>query len=227
MRFKNVFSIIGPAMIGPSSSHTAGAVRIGRMARQLLGRQPERVRIELFGSFAETYKGHGTDKALAAGLLDFDTDDSRVVSSLEEMEKLGIEVEFAIGKGTGPHPNSANIELWAGGSRAEVLGASIGGGNIVIHALNGFDVKCTGEFPTLVLIHHDSPGVLAAVTKLLSDCGINIGYMDVDRKERNGQAMTVVEADNTIPEEACEALRALPSIHSVTLIDLTRKVETP
>jgi L-serine dehydratase len=223
MRFKNVFSIIGPAMVGPSSSHTAGAVRIGRVARQLLGTQPQRALITLYGSFAETYQGHGTDLALIGGLLDYDTDDARIRISLEEAQLAGMEVTFTLDSGNFPHPNTAKIELWAVDQYAEVVGASIGGGNIVIHAMNGFDVQCTGEFPTLILIHADLPGVLSGITNILSSDGVNIGYMDLDRKGRNGQAMTVIEADTPMTAGTVEKIKQLPHIEKVSIIDLTRR----
>jgi len=223
MRFKNVFSIIGPAMVGPSSSHTAGAVRIGRVARQLLGAQPERARITLYGSFAETYQGHGTDLALVGGLLDYDTDDARIRTSLTDAEELGIEIAFVTGHGTFPHPNTAKLQLWGKGKQAEIVGASIGGGNIHIHGMNGFDVNCSGEFPTLVIVHTDHPGVLAGITKILCESNTNIGYMDVDRKGRSGEAMTVVETDSPVPPDTLERILQLPYINHVSVIDLTRK----
>jgi L-serine dehydratase len=223
MRFKNVFSIIGPAMVGPSSSHTAGAVRIGRVARQLLGVQPLRAHIKLYGSFAETYQGHGTDLALVGGLLDYDTDDPRLRNSLTEAGQTGMEITFSTSVENMPHPNMAKLELWAGDHYAEVLGASIGGGNIIIHSMNGFDVQCTGEFPTLVIIHKDQPGVLSGITQVLSSDDVNIGYMDLDRKGRNGEAMTVVEADTLMTAATVEAIRQLPHIEHVSLLDLTRR----
>ncbi|MCR8643516.1 L-serine ammonia-lyase, iron-sulfur-dependent subunit beta [Paenibacillus sp. N1-5-1-14] len=223
MRFKNVFSIIGPAMVGPSSSHTAGAIRIGRVARQLLGVQPEKVRILLYGSFAETYQGHGTDLALIGGLLDYETDDPRIRNSFEEAKLAGVEVSFVPITGNCPHPNTAKLELWAGDEYTEVLGASIGGGNIVIHAMSGFDVQCTGEFPTLVIQHIDSTGIIAQITNILSVFGLNIGYMDVDRKRRNGEAMTVIELDTPITKQVQDTISRLPNIVKVSVIDLTRR----
>ncbi|ANY69503.1 L-serine dehydratase, iron-sulfur-dependent subunit beta [Paenibacillus sp. BIHB 4019] len=221
MRFKNVFSIIGPAMVGPSSSHTAGAVRIGRVARQLLGTVPNKAAIKLYGSFAETYQGHGTDLALAAGLLDYDTDDARIRHSLKDAWSSGVEINFSLGVGHVPHPNTARVELWAGDRYAEIVGASIGGGNIMIHQMNGFDVQCTGEFPTLVLLHGDFPGVLSGITHVLCEDGINIGYMDVDRKARNGEAMTVIEADTKITAAMQLKIQQLPHMIKSSVIDLT------
>lgn len=221
MRFKNVFSIIGPAMIGPSSSHTAGAVRIGRFARQFLGEQPAKAEICFYGSFAETYKGHGTDLAIVGGILDFPTDDERIRHSLESAEDLGIKVEFTTGVAPGAHPNTVKIILSAGEERSEVTGASIGGGTIVIRSINGFEVKCSGELPTLVIAHADRQGVLAGITALFSRENVNIGYIITDRKGRTGEALTVVEADTVIPESLRETISSLPHVSRIAYINLT------
>lgn len=223
MRFKNVFSIIGPSMVGPSSSHTAGAVRIGRVARQLLGCQPETAQMTLFGSFAETYWGHGTDLALTAGLLDYDTDDERIPEADIEAEKAGMSMEWVQGKGNGPHPNSVKITLRSGERKAEIVAASIGGGTIAVYSLNGFDVQITGEYPTIAVTHSDSQGVLASLTALLSREGVNIGYMDVDRKGRSEAAMTVFELDTAPSANAINEMMKLPHILEVTTIDLTQR----
>jgi len=223
MRFKDVFSIIGPAMIGPSSSHTAGAVRIGRVARQLLGELPEQVNIRLYGSFAETYRGHGTDIALVGGILDMDTDDPGIRDSLAKAEKLGVDVSISPSRGISPHPNTAKITLRKGERSVEVLGSSIGGGNIVIHSVNGFDIKFSGDFPTIVLFHLDKTGVIAGVTKVLSDAGINIGFMDVARAEREGEAMTAIEVDSPVSQEVLVRLSRLKHVRRVLQIDLSRK----
>ncbi|TJY42007.1 L-serine ammonia-lyase, iron-sulfur-dependent, subunit beta [Cohnella pontilimi] len=221
MRFKDVFSIIGPAMIGPSSSHTAGAVRIGRAARRLFGRQPAEAVVTLYGSFAETYAGHGTDRAIAGGLLDYDTDDVRLPNALEEAERQGLRISFRTGVGMGPHPNYARIELRDEHGTAEMSGASIGGGNIQVVSINGFDVGCSGMYPTLVVTAADRQGVLASLTRVVSDAGLNIGYMMVDRKARDGEAMTVIEVDARPPETLLQEVRRLPHVTELAVIDLT------
>ncbi|WP_334073762.1 MULTISPECIES: L-serine ammonia-lyase, iron-sulfur-dependent subunit beta [Paenibacillus] len=221
MRFKNVFSIIGPAMVGPSSSHTAGAVRIGRFARQLLGEPPKEARICFYGSFAETYKGHGTDLAVVGGILDYRTDDERIRRSLQIAEDSGIQVQFSTGTAPGLHPNTVKIVLSAGEKTCEVTGASIGGGTISIRQMNGFEAKCSGELPTLVVEHADRQGVLAGITALFSREDVNIGYINTDRKGRTGEALTVVEADQVIPDSLIGEISALPHISRVSLIHLT------
>ncbi|NBD25487.1 L-serine ammonia-lyase, iron-sulfur-dependent subunit beta [Paenibacillus glycinis] len=220
MRFKDVFSIIGPVMVGPSSSHTAGAARIGRVARQLLGDVPEQAIITLHGSFAETYAGHGTDLALIGGLLDFATDDARIPGAFAEADAAGMQVQLRRGTGTTPHPNYAEITATRGGKTVEVRGASIGGGNIEIHKINGFDAGCTGYYPTLVIAHDDEVGVLAAITGALGTAGMNIGFMHVDRKARSGAALTVVECDRKPDPQLREAIAGLPHVGSVSIIDL-------
>jgi L-serine dehydratase len=225
MRFKDVFSIIGPAMVGPSSSHTAGAVRIGRVARQLLGVRPERAKITFYGSFAETYQGHGTDLAIVAGLLGHDTDDPGIPVSLELAAESGMAVQFATALNPVFHPNTAKLVLQAGDRATEVLGNSIGGGNIEIVSVDDFDVKFTGASPTLVISHADRPGMVAEVTALLRERQINIAAMDVDRKGRNGEAMTVLEIDSPATEELESAVSAVAGVQRVRVVDLARKPE--
>lgn len=221
MRFKDVFSIIGPSMVGPSSSHTAGAVRLGRVARQLLGELPERVEIVFYGSFAETYQGHGTDLAIVGGLLDYETDDPRIPTSLITMSQLGIEIIFKQGKGQPWHPNTAKMTLFINERRLSVMGASIGGGNIEIMTVDDFDVKFTGMYPTLVIYHNDRPGMIADVADILRRELINIGHMDLDRKERSGDAMTIVEVDSPISDDLIVEITALSTVHEVKRVDLT------
>lgn len=222
MRFKDVFSIIGPAMVGPSSSHTAGAARIGRAARQLFGGQPAEVRIIFFGSFAATYAGHGTDRAIVGGLLDFRPDDTRISNALEIAGQSGLHIAFEIGKGLYPHPNTAKLILSdpAKQKQLTVVGTSIGGGNIEIVEVNGFSVKMTGIYPTLVLQHRDWTGVIADITQLLRQHETNIGYMSVDRKSRSGDALTVLELDGPVTVELMEELRRLPALQSIQIVDL-------
>ncbi|ULL18613.1 L-serine ammonia-lyase, iron-sulfur-dependent, subunit beta [Paenibacillus sp. H1-7] len=225
MRFKDVFSIIGPAMVGPSSSHTAGAARIGRAARQLFGEQPEQALILFYGSFAATYRGHGTDRAIVGGLLDLQTDDPRIPDALEIAEQRGLHVTFDEGKGLFPHPNTAKIVLASSSKpkQLSMVGTSIGGGNIEIVEINGFSVKMSGVYPTLVLWHHDWPGAVADMTQLLKQRSVNIGYMSVDRKSRSGDALTVLELDAAPTPELVADLNGVQAIQSVHIVDLNRE----
>ncbi|WP_307555748.1 MULTISPECIES: L-serine ammonia-lyase, iron-sulfur-dependent subunit beta [unclassified Paenibacillus] len=225
MRFKDVFSIIGPSMIGPSSSHTAGAVRLGRVARQLLGEQPKKVEITLYGSFADTYRGHGTDLALIGGLLDYETDDPRIPVAAEEAEALGVEIAFLTSKDKADHPNTVRFILTSDTRELSMTGASIGGGNVEIVNVNQFDVKFTAVYPTLVISHHDRPGMIADITALLGRSQINIGFMDLDRKGRDREAMTVIETDVSIPDSLIEELKNLSMIHEIKKVDLAERGE--
>jgi len=220
MRFKDVFSIIGPSMVGPSSSHTAGAARMGRVARQLLGSQPVKAEIVFYGSFADTYRGHGTDLAIVGGILDMATDDLRIPDSLKLAEEAGIQVTIRTGTAVTSHPNTAKMTLWSDSRTVEVIGASIGGGNIEVLGVDGFDVKFIAMYPTVCVYHTDRPGMLAELTGVLSRAGINIGHMDVDRKQRNGEALTVIEADSSFPDEAVAEILGLKDVTDVRIVDL-------
>ncbi len=225
MRFKDVFSIIGPSMIGPSSSHTAGAVRLGRVARQLLGEQPKKAEITLYGSFADTYRGHGTDLALIGGLLDYETDDPRIPVAAEEAEALGVEIAFLTSKDKADHPNTVRFILSSDTRELSMTGASIGGGNVEIVNVNQFDVKFTAVYPTLVISHHDRPGMIADITAILGRNEINIGFMDLDRKGRDREAMTVIETDVSIPDSLIQELKDLSMIYEIKKVDLAERGE--
>ncbi|UVI30721.1 L-serine ammonia-lyase, iron-sulfur-dependent subunit beta [Paenibacillus spongiae] len=221
MRFKDVFSIIGPSMVGPSSSHTGGAVRIGRAARRIFGGLPARAEIMFYGSFAETYRGHGTDLAIAAGLLDYAADDMRIRDALAIADASGMKLAFKTGSNPAAHPNTARLTLRGDGREDIIVGSSIGGGNIELTAVNGFDVKFTMNYPTLLVFHGDRPGMLADMMNIVGGDGINIGYMDVDRKGRSGEALTVMETDEAVPGVLMERIRVLPDVRRVCLADLT------
>ncbi|SFJ80497.1 L-serine dehydratase [Paenibacillus sp. UNC496MF] len=225
MRFKDVFSIIGPPMIGPSSSHTAGAARIGRAARQLFGRLPARAEVLFYGSFAATYEGHGTYSAIVGGLLDMATDDVRLPDSLAIAGQAGMRVGVDAGKGLFVHPNTAELRLFGRGEDEEpaftLVGTSIGGGNIEIVNVDGFKTSMTGHYPTLVVRNADAPGMIAIVARLLQLHGINIGTMTVDRKSRSGEAMMALETDEDFPPTLREELAAYPEIHRVDFVHLT------
>ncbi|WP_028610723.1 L-serine ammonia-lyase, iron-sulfur-dependent subunit beta [Paenibacillus harenae] len=223
MRFKDVFSIIGPSMVGPSSSHTAGALRIGRAARRIFGQRPEIAEIMLYGSFAETYIGHGSDLAFAAGLLDFEADDMRIRDSLLLAEETGMHISFTKGKGPFSHPNTVRLKLSGGGREDVIVGSSIGGGNIVVTDVNGFEVNFTVRTPTLLVFHRDRPGIVAEITGLLGGGGINIGFMEVDRKSRLGDALTVIETDESLSESLMETIRGMQEVTRIGIVDLTAK----
>lgn len=218
MKYKSVFDIIGPVMIGPSSSHTAGAARIGRVARNLFEREPKWVNIHFYGSFAETYKGHGTDVAIIGGILDFDTFDERIKKSLEIAEQHGIQVKFHIEEAIPEHPNTAKIHLGDEKGEMELVGISIGGGKIEIIELNGFQLKLSGHHPAILVVHNDRFGAIAKVANVLAKYEINIGHMEVSRKEKGKLALMTIEVDQNIEEPILKELEQLDSIEKVTTI---------
>jgi L-serine dehydratase len=223
MRFKDVFSIIGPSMVGPSSSHTAGAVRLGRTARHVLGGLPEHAEIIFYGSFATTYRGHGTDLAIIAGLLNYDTDDMRIKNAFDRAKDAGMEVEIRSAQKAGMHPNTATLILRRGDQKVIVTGCSIGGGNIEIVNIDDFDVKFTAIYPTLLIFHADRRGIIAEMTDIFKHADANIGYMEVDRKSRSGDALTVIESDEVLPAECIDQIVQLRDVYKVRVIHLTSK----
>lgn len=191
-----VFDIVGPVMIGPSSSHTAGAVRLGLMARKILGEEAVRAEINLHGSFARTYRGHGTDKALIAGILGFAPEDERIRDALNIASDKGLEFSFQTVNLEEAHPNTAVIYLVGkSGRTARIRGASVGGGNIMISNIDGYNVELTGQYPALITIHHDCPGVITKVTQILAHAAVNIAFMRVSRQNRGETAMMIMEMD--------------------------------
>lgn len=216
MKYRSAFDIIGPVMIGPSSSHTAGAARIGRVARTLFEKQPTKAVISLYGSFAKTYKGHGTDLALVAGILDFDTFDDRIPDALKIAEETGIEVQFLTENAVTEHPNTVKINLYDGeGKELELIGISIGGGTIEITEINSFKLKLSGANPAILVLHEDRFGMISAVTSILSRNEINIGHMEVSRKDRGDVAVMVIEMDHQIDDGLFAELSFLPGVTQV------------
>ncbi|WP_318509494.1 L-serine ammonia-lyase, iron-sulfur-dependent subunit beta [Bacillus sp. T3] len=214
MKYRSAFDIIGPVMIGPSSSHTAGAARIGRVARTLFEKQPSRAVISLYGSFAKTYQGHGTDLALVAGLLDFDTFDERIPHSLEIAEMVGMEVIIRAEQAVTDHPNTVKINLFSDDTELEVIGISIGGGTIEIIEINSFKLKLSGD-PAILVIHQDRFGIISSVTTVLSNYEINIGHMEVARKDKGEMAIMVIEVDQKIDDDVICELKQLPNVTKV------------
>lgn len=215
MKYRSAFDIIGPVMIGPSSSHTAGAARIGKMARTLFGRMPNKVNIYLYGSFAETYKGHGTDVAIVGGLLDFETDDERIPKSLEIAKEYNMDVQFFVEKTIPEHPNTVRLQLFDENKEMEMVGISIGGGTIEIVELNSFKLKLSGENPAILVIHHDQFGVISAVTTVMAKNQINISHMEVSRKEKGKTALMVIEVDQKIDDHILEEIKNLPNVTQI------------
>ena len=217
----NLFDILGPVMVGPSSSHTAGAVRIGYVARHLLKDEPGEVKIGLYGSFAKTGKGHGTDRALIAGILDMHPDDMRIPESFELAEKAGMKFEFYTFDMRNAHPNTALIDITGkNGRKLSVQASSLGGGRIMVNRLDGIDVNFSAEKPTLIVHNIDQPGHVAEVTSMLSHKCVNIATMQLFRDKRGGYAVMVIETDQSIPEEAIKWLEHLEGVIKVTYVNI-------
>ncbi|MGN7310372.1 L-serine ammonia-lyase, iron-sulfur-dependent subunit beta [Alkalicoccobacillus gibsonii] len=218
MKYRTVFDIIGPIMIGPSSSHTAGAARIGRVARTLFNGDPTQANIHLYGSFAQTYKGHGTDVAVVGGILDFDTHDPRIQESESLAKKAGITVIFHEEDAITDHPNTMRIVLENDQKSMELVGISIGGGKIEIIEMNGFKLRLSGNHPAIFVVHHDRYGVIAAVSNLLAKYEMNIGHMEVSRREKGEEALMVMEVDQNVEQKLLDELSSLPNIKLVSNI---------
>lgn len=216
----HLFDVIGPVMIGPSSSHTAGAARIGRVVRRLLGVQPVTADIGFHGSFAKTYEGHGTDRAVAGGLLDFDVDDPRLRDSLALAREAGLVLRFSSVNIRNAHPNTIIIDARASDGRSiSVQAASIGGGSIRIQSMNGLEVGFSGTENTIVIQHRDAPGVIARVSGLIAERSMNIATMRVFRKKAGAEAVMVLEVDSRPEDTLLEQLRALPGIDSIAFLE--------
>ncbi len=209
----NLFDILGPVMVGPSSSHTAGAVRIGRMARALLGQEPVRAELLLHGSFLSTGEGHGTHQALIAGLLGLAPDDSRVPDSFVLAQERGLEFTFDSCVLRDVHPNSVIIRLEGDkGGKLEVGASSPGGGRIRVFQVDGLDTSFSGELPTLVVHNSDKPGCVSQVTGALAAQGLNVATLQLNRGGRGGSAVMVIECDQPVSDATAQWLRSLPGI---------------
>ena len=216
----DLFDIVGPIMVGPSSSHTAGAVRMGYVAGKLLGEPIQKAEILLYGSFLATGEGHGTRKAIVAGLLGMQTDDERIRFSLDVAKKEGLEIQIETGELEDTHPNTAEITLTAAdGEKVSLRGSSIGGGNILITRVNGMEVALTGQNPALIVLHKDAPGTIAAVTELMAEYGVNICNFHLARETKGGVAVMTIESDSHFASELNEKINRLENIYSSTMLE--------
>ena len=217
MKYRSVFDIIGPVMVGPSSSHTAGAVRIGLFTRYIFGMQPEDVKITLYGSFKETYKGHGTDIALIGGLLGYNTFDKRIRTSMEDAKAAGMEFEFIESGIEHIHPNTAKIEVQAGRHSLDLIGKSIGGGKMVIFELLGFDVNLSGDFPTYFIFYKFND-------KNKEELSLKIVELFGDKKVSEKYSSSILEGTNLLVVESLEKLNE-ESIQKITELEFVNEVK--
>lgn len=217
----NIFDIMGPVMVGPSSSHTAGAVKIGYISRKLLGEEPAEAQILLYGSFLTTGKGHGTRKALVAGLLGMHPDDTRIPDAVDIAQKRGMKLEWGEAVLKEAHPNTAQLFLTGGSGRTlEVIGQSLGGSRINIAEIDGIDTNFSGDYPTLVVHNQDQPGHVSEVTSMLAHKGVNIAAMQLYRAGRGGEAVMVIECDQEVPQEGIDWLKKVEGVNKVTYLSL-------
>jgi L-serine dehydratase len=216
----SLLDIIGPVMVGPSSSHTAGACRLGLIARALVGGTPDHAQVELHGSFARTGVGHGTDRAIAGGLLGYQPDDERLRESLTAAEAAGLTIEFKNTTLRGdPHPNTTRITVKRDGKTAVLTGSSLGAGRIMVTAIDGFPVEVTGAYTTLVAVAKDVPGIVAAVAGALAEDTVNLATMRVSRRQKGGDAIHIYELDHAPSEVAMSRILAHPAIKTIRIIE--------
>ena len=217
----SIFDVIGPVMVGPSSSHTAGAVRIGYISRKLIGENIVKADIRLYGSFLATGKGHGTRKAVVAGLLGMKPDDMRIPDSLDIASSQGMEVTFGEAQLKEAHPNTVQMFLTGVSGRSlEIVGESLGGSRINIAQIDGINTNFSGDYPTLVVHNLDQPGHVSEVTAMLAHKGVNIAYMQLYRSNRGGEAVMVVECDQEVPQEGIKWLEKAEGVVKVTYLSL-------
>lgn len=218
----SLLDIIGPVMVGPSSSHTAGACRLGLLARCLVGGTPERARVELHGSFARTGEGHGTDKAIVGGLMGFRPDDERIRDALGIAEREGLDYRFektTLGEENEIHPNTVRITIERGDRSSVMVGSSLGAGRVLVTEIDGYPVEVTGNYNTIVLVAEDVPGSVARIATILSDDRINIATLRLTRKERGGDAFMVIEVDEAPDEKVRADIRTLPWVRWAFRLD--------
>lgn len=215
-----VFDIIGPIMVGPSSSHTAGAARLAKVARAIAGCEVKEVTFLLQGSFAKTYKGHGTDRALAAGILGMNPSDDRLRDSLKIAREKGVNIIFKEEDLGDCHPNTVKFLIKCANNKScEIVGSSIGGGNIEIVEINGSKVHFTGSYDTIITTHRDIPGTVAKVTNILYSSAINIAFMNLERKQKGKIATMTFELDSKVDKTLIEKIKKVEGIEKVILIE--------
>ena len=223
MAFISVFDVLWPNMIGPSSSHTAGAASIALLARKMMpGGSLKQVDFTLYGSFAKTYRGHGTDRALPGGILGFHTDDKRIPDSFSIAADRGLLYTFTPDETeTEIHPNTVDIRMTSDSGRVmTVRGESLGGGKVRIVRINGVKVDFTGEYSAVIVVQQDQPGVVAPLTKVLRDRGVNIAFMRLFREAKGHTAYTIVESDGKLPEDVAENLKDNVNVRDAMVVQI-------
>jgi len=215
MKKSTLFDIISPVMAGPSSSHTAGAVKLGLMARNIYKSKPAKVVFKLYNSYAQTGKGHGTDKGLLAGVLGLNVDDKRIKNIFDSEIAKSLEYKFEFYDNFRRHPNAVDIELY-GDYNLKISGDSVGAGEIRITKINDFNVSLSGDYNTLIIVYKDKPGMISFVTSLLQ--GINIASLDCDRSAKGKDASMIICVDGEIPVETVKNIENTEDIYFTTYV---------
>lgn len=222
MAIISAFDVLGPNMIGPSSSHTAGAVAIALLARKMISGKIASVQFTLFGSFAKTYRGHGTDRALLGGIMGFETDDERIRDSFAIANERGLAFSFSTNEtDTDVHPNT--VDICMKNEEQEVMtvrGESLGGGKIRISRINGVEVDFTGQYSAVIVVHKDRPGVIAHITKCLTDCNVNIAFLKLFREDKGATAYSIVESDEKLPLVVIDEINANEHVYNTMLVQV-------
>ena len=215
----SILDVMGPVMVGPSSSHTAGTARLGRVAREVLDDEPRSVRFVLHPPLAATYRGHGSDFALVGGAIGLNVDDPRIPEAIRIAEQMGVDVEFAEEDLGDVHPNTVRVEIRGDKREAEIVGSSIGGGVIEVFKINGFQTRFKGDSPTLLLFYRDRPGMISEVTKIIAEEGINIASLSCSRKQRGKDAFMQIDVDSPLSKAALARICALKDVAEAKYLD--------
>lgn len=222
MKYISIFDIVGPSMVGPSSSHTAGAVRLGLLARKIYGKKPSKVRFTLYNSFAKTGKGHGTDKGLLGGILGFNVNDPEIKNAFRHAADAGLDAEFVFSADTMRHPNAVDIDFLDEFSLS-VSGNSVGAGEILVTSVDNYNVRLRGDLPTLILIYKDQPGMIWRVTKVIQTSDINIATLSCERKEKGQTAFMSICLDGLLPEDKVREISEIPGMYMVRNVEALEK----
>ncbi len=218
MKKSTLFDIISPVMVGPSSSHTAGAVRLGLLARNIYKNTPKKVKFKLYNSYAHTGKGHGTEKGLLAGVLGLSVEDRRIKDIFESDLAKTIDYTFEYSDNFKAHPNAVDITFY-GGNEMFIAGESVGAGEVVIRRINEFNVKLTGKYNTLILVYKDMPGMISQVSSLLQYHNINIASLNCDRKAKGSEASMIISIDGRIDAEMIKTVEEIPDVYFVSYVE--------
>lgn len=215
----SILDVMGPVMVGPSSSHTAGTARLGRVAREILDEDPAEVHFYLHPPLASTYRGHGSDFALVGGSIGLNVDDPRIPEAIRIAEQMGVKIEFSEEDQGDVHPNTVRIEIKGKAREAEIVGSSIGGGVIEVFKINGFQTRFKGDSPSLLLFYRDRPGMISEVTRIIADEEINIASLYCSRKQRGKDAFMEIDVDSPISKSALGRINGLPDMAEAKYLD--------